>query len=235
MKMGIIAAGRGERLAQAGIPVPKPLVPIGGKPLIARIIEAGVGLGVASVACVVNELNPAVGDFVRSCGWPLPVDLVVKTTPNSMESLFCLAPYLSGEPFLLSTVDVVFGPGILNTFLSEARALADSDGALAITRYVDDERPLWVAVDDQSRITAMGDAAAGSGYVTAGFYHLAPGAFAEIDAARKRRLNSLRQFLGHLVESGYRLHGVPVGKTVDVDLPADIVAAEDYVRESQAR
>lgn len=234
MKMGIIAAGRGERLAMGGIPTPKPLVPVGGRPLIARVIDAAVGLGVSSVACIVNELNPAVSHYLRSGDWPVPLELVVKTTPSSMESLFCLAPHLAGEPFVLSTVDVVFGARVLEGFVEEARRLRDSMGALALTSHVDDERPLWVSVGSRNRITAMGDAAGGSGTVTAGFYYLKPAVFSEIEVARKRGFNALRQFLGHLVDSGYPLYGVAVPKTVDVDVPGDIEKAEAYLREVNA-
>jgi len=231
MKMGIIAAGKGERLALGGVSTPKPLVSIAGKALIARIIEAGVALGVSSVACIVNELNPSTIEFLRSGRWPVSLDLVVKTTPSSMESLFCLARHLSDEPFVLSTVDVVFGPSIFERFVAEARAKTDSMGSLALTRFVDDEKPLWAAMDGANRITAMGDPARGSGYITAGFYYFKPDIFAEMDVAREKNLNALRQFLGHLVDSGYPLHGVPVAKTIDVDYPEDIGKAESYLEE----
>lgn len=232
MKMGIIAAGTGDRLASGGISTPKPLVPIAGKPLISRIIEGGAALGVSSVACIVNALNAVTIDYLRSQPWPVPLDLVVKTTPSSMESLFCLAPHLSDEPFFLSTVDVVFGPGILEGFIAEAQRKTDSTGSLALTTFVDDEKPLWAAVDEAGRITAMGDAAKGSGAITAGFYYFKPDIFAEVDIARKKKLNALRQFLGHLVDNGYVLHGVPVPKTVDVDYPEDIETAESYLKET---
>lgn len=231
MKMGIIAAGTGERLVRGGISTPKPLVPVAGKALIARIIEAGAALGVSSVACIVNGLNPDTIAFLQSDRWPVPLNLVVKTTPSSMESLFCLAPHLSDEPFFLSTVDVVFGPQILERFLGEARAKTDSAGSLALTQFIDDEKPLWVALDGAGRITAIGDGAKGSGIITAGFYYFKPDIFAEIDIARRKNLNALRQFLGHLIDKGYPLHGVPVGKTVDVDYPEDIEKAEIYLKE----
>jgi len=84
MKVGIIAAGKGERLTRGGITTPKPLLPVAGRPLIARIIDASAKLKAESVACIVNDLNPTVAGYLRSTPWPLPVELVVKTTPSSM-------------------------------------------------------------------------------------------------------------------------------------------------------
>jgi NDP-sugar pyrophosphorylase family protein len=231
MKMGIIAAGKGERLALGGVPTPKPLIRVGGKPLISRIIEAGAKLKVDSIACIVNDLNPTVANFIRSVPWPVPLEIVVKTTPSSMESLFCLAPFLSDEPFVLFTVDVILGQQTVEDFLQNARTLKDAKGVLALTGFIDDEKPLWAKVDSASRIIALGDAARGCPFVTAGFYYFAPDIFAEIAPARRKKLSALRQFLGHLLDEGYLIYGIPVPKTIDVDYPEDIAKAEAYLTE----
>lgn len=231
MKMGIIAAGLGERLVQGGVLTPKPLVPVGGKPMLARVIEAGALLNVNSIACIVNDLNSSVAKFLREGPWPVPVEVVVRTTPSSMESLFCLAPLLSDEPFALFTVDVVCAGQVVADFFRKAVSLPDSKGALALTGYVDDEKPLWAAVNGSGRITALGDAARGSRFVTAGFYYFNPDIFAQIAPARRRKLSALRQFLGLLIEEGYPVHGIPVPKTIDVDYPEDVKKAEAYLEE----
>jgi regulator of ribonuclease activity A len=56
MKAGIIAAGHGERLHAAGITTPKPLLAIGGRPLIARAIETARLAGATEIACIVNAI-----------------------------------------------------------------------------------------------------------------------------------------------------------------------------------
>jgi len=56
----------------------------------------------------------------------------------------------------------------------------------------------------------------------------------EIDAARAMKFKALRQFLGHLVDHGYPLHGVMVPKTIDVDVPGDIEKADAYLKETNA-
>jgi NDP-sugar pyrophosphorylase family protein len=231
MKMGIIAAGAGERLKRGGISIPKPLISIGGKPLIARIIEAAARIGVTSVACIVNDLNPTPAQYLRSGSWPVPIDLLVKTTPNSMESLFSLRPFLEDGPFFISTVDVVFGPSTLASFCKATFQLKDAVGALALTRFIDDRTPLYAAMDECGKITALGEKASGSEFVTAGFYAFRPEIFGLIDEARSRSLTALRQFLGLLVESGYPVYGIPVSKTIDVDFPEDIEKAEAFLEE----
>jgi len=231
MKVGIIAAGKGERLARGGITTPKPLLPVAGRPLIARIIDASAKLKADSVACIVNDLNLTVVGYLRSTPWPLPVELIVKTTSSSMESLFSLAPLLKDDPFLLFTVDVVFALNSLEKFIEQAVRLPGAKGVLALTHFIDDEKPLWVAIDDRKRVTVIGERAAGSQYVTAGFYYITPDVFSLIDMARQLGFCALRQFLGLLVDEGYSIYGLPADKTVDVDSPEDIAKAEAFVRE----
>jgi NDP-sugar pyrophosphorylase family protein len=231
MKAAIIAAGLGERLAQA-VALPKPLVPINGEPMIARIIRAAARTGAASVACMVNDLSPAVEDYLRAGGWPAPLEIVVKTTPGSLESLFTLSPLLVGEPFLLFTVDAVFPFAALEGFFGAARSMDQAYGVLALTSWMDDEKPLWVKTDRSHRIVAMGEAAGPCDYVTAGFYYLSPRIFSLMGRARQKKLTALRQFLVLLTETGYPIYGLPVSRTIDVDYPEDIEKAENLLREA---
>jgi NDP-sugar pyrophosphorylase family protein len=213
----------------------KPLVKICGEPLISRVIRAAWSVDVTSIACIINELSPELDEYLRSNPWPVPLDVVKKTTDNSMESLLTLAPMLADEPFVLFTVDSVFTFTTLKKFLARARALPDVRGALALTRFVDDEKPLWVMIDKARRIKAIGEEARTSPYVTAGFYYFDPAIFDLAGQAAKKRLKALRQFLGLLLESGYGLCGIPVSKTIDVDYPGDIEKAEAYLRRAGRR
>jgi NDP-sugar pyrophosphorylase family protein len=215
---------------RGGISTPKPLIPIEGEPLIARAIRAASSLSVTSIACIVNDLNHAVADYLRTGSWPVPLELVIKTTPSSMESLFSLEPFLKDEAFLLLTVDAVFTFKTLERFVSKARSMDYAQGVLALTRFVDDEKPLWVKMDKDQKIMAMGNSVRHSQYVTSGFYYFRPDIFTMIDSARAAGLNALRQFFGLLMDKGYSLYGVPVSKTFDIDYPEDIKKAEAYLR-----
>jgi NDP-sugar pyrophosphorylase family protein len=231
MKAGIIAAGLGERMVRGGITTPKPLIPILGQPLISRIILTAARLGASSIACILNAEDVAVTEYLKEGSWPLPLDIMVKTTPNSMESLFALAPLLSDEPFILFTVDVVAGYETMRDFLHRARRPGNGCGALALTGFIDDEKPLWVSITETGRIRAMGEGAKGSPHITAGFYYFSPEIFEMVATAREKGLNALRRFLGLLIDSGYPLYGIPVSKTLDVDFPEDIAKAEAFLRE----
>lgn len=234
MKAGIIAAGLGERLRAGGYTQPKPLVPVNGVPLIDYVLGAVAGAGISEVACIVNEESRGIEDHCVH-QWPqLHFEFVRRTTPSSMESLFALESHLSSDRFLLLTVDAIVAPRVLHDFVRAAADTVQADGVLAITDFVDDEKPLWVTLAPDGRLTALGPAAQNSGLITAGFYLLHSGIFAEIAAARAAGCSALRQFLGHLLDCGYDLYGHRVPTTLDVDRPEDIAIAEAFVRKGFA-
>jgi len=229
MHAAIIAAGHGERLRPAGRRVPKPLVEVNGIPLIEHVLQVITAAGLRKAVCIINEESRAVEDHCRQRIVDLELTFVHRTTPNSMESLFTLAPYLGRDPFLLLTVDVIMAPDTLRGFLAAA-SRRDADGVLAVHTFIDDEKPLRVACDREGRIVAIGTSAAGSPLITAGFYLLRPAMLAERDAARGAGCAALRDFLAHVVAHGYRLDAEQVPKCVDVDRPEDIAAAEQFIR-----
>jgi NDP-sugar pyrophosphorylase family protein len=230
VKAAIIAAGRGERLRGAGFTAPKPLVTVAGKALIDHVLDAIVAAGIGDAACIFNGEDDEAERHCRAVRRDLRLEIVRRTTPSSMESLFALAPHLGEERFLLLTVDAVFGPALLPAFLAAAARIPAADVVLGVHRFVDDEKPLRVAVDAGGRVTALGEAAGASPLITAGLYVLAPSVFTAVADARRARLAALRQFFAHLLARGDAVHAVEVEKTVDVDRGEDVAAAESFVR-----
>lgn len=230
MKGGIIAAGKGERLAAGGELTPKPLVPIGGEPMIGRLVRVIAEAGITSLCCIINEESAATREYLLSQPWPLPFQLIRKTTDNSMESLFALAPLLQEAPFVLFTVDAVFSALTLRRFLAGAASLPFAEGVLALTRFCDDEKPLRVEIDRGHKIRRIGETGDIGHRVTAGFYRFEPSVFDFAKTARARGLSALRQLLGFLLETGYGLYGISVAKTIDIDRPEDVVEAENYLK-----
>jgi hypothetical protein len=56
----------------------------------------------------------------------------------------------------------------------------------------------------------------------------------EAAAARADGLTALRLFLGRLVANGLRVAAVPMSDAIDVDRPADVTAAEAFLKQVRA-
>ena len=145
-----------------------------------------------------------------------------------MHSLFALAPHLKSGQFLLSTVDAVFREDEFASYLHHAGENQTADGILAITDFIDDENPLYVRLDESRRIKSFSKSES-SPWITGGLYIFNPKIFDEMDAVLKKKIERLRNFLGHLVERGYNIEGYPFSKMIDIDHVRDIDTAREWI------
>ena len=136
---------------------------------------------------------------------------------------------LAEDKFLLSTVDAIFNESEFLSYLHCAENGVSVDGLLAVTRFVDDENPLYARIDEFNNILGLTDSKQ-SPWVTGGLYVFSPKIFNEVDAALKQRIERLRNFLRHLLKQGYSFQAFPFSKIVDVDHAHDIQTAEDLLR-----
>ena len=224
MRFGIISAGKGNRLASEGFDMPKPLVQIGGVPMIERLARVMMHCGADRIAVIVNADNPETADFVRRISDRLPIDLVVKSTPTPMHSLMELAPYLEADRFCVTTVDTVFPE---NRFIAMMQEFSDTpyDGLMGVTPFIDDEKPLYVEVDDSMMIKGFLDDKGSCRYVSAGIYALKASALEILKGCVESGQTRMRYFQRQLLERGLHLKAFDMGRVIDVDHVSDIVKA----------
>ena len=234
LRAGVLAAGRGERLRTQSNRL-KPLVKVGDQTLIEHVLHSMSDAGATEVVVIINQDSLAVRDHVAALEWPFALSWIVETTPTSMHSFLRLVETLAADgdegPFLLSTVDTVAGAQTFARFITEARQLGQAALTLALTSPRDDEKPLYVrTAPGDSRIVAIGEAAAPSDYATAGVYAVRASILHEAEAARREGIDALRTFLGRLLDRGYHLVGIPIARSIDVDQASDIRTAEEFLR-----
>lgn len=218
---GIIAAGEGSRLRRDGFTAPKPLVEVAGVPLIGAVLRNFEAAGVTSITIIVNEDERECVEWVRAHRPALDVDFIVKTTASSLESFREVTGRGPAGPMLVSTVDAWCAPEDFARFAAEAARRPDDATVLAVTPFVSDEKPLWVALGADGRVTGLG--AARGGLVTAGVYRVS-------DRARRIEpmpaLGRLREYLGWLLTQGEPMYGAIIETVVDVDRREDVASAE---------
>lgn len=231
MNYAIIAAGEGSRLAQEGVAKPKPLVELQGEPMIGRLINIMLRCNAQSISIIVNEHMTEVRQYLEGLELPVPLHLVVKTTPSSMHSLWHLSRVIPQGKFCLTTVDTIFKEEDFKGYIEAFEADQDHDGMWAVTPFVDDEKPLWVDVDDQMGITAFRDKAwDGARYVSGGVYAMTHEAFTVLDQCIEQGISRMRNFQRALIDAGKHLQAYSIDKIVDVDHAEDIATAEAFLR-----
>ena len=230
MNYAIIAAGEGSRLAQEVVAKPKPLVDLQGEPMIGRLINIMLRCNAESISIIVNEHMTEVREFLESLELPVPLNLVVKTTPSSMHSFWHLSRVIPEGKFCLTTVDTIFREEDFKGYIDAFEADEAYDGMWAVTPFVDDEKPLWVDVNEHMGITAFKDKSwDGAKYVSGGVYAMTDKAFTVLDHCIEQGISRMRNFQRALVEEGFSLKAYSIDKIVDVDHADDISTAEAFL------
>lgn len=234
MHYGIIAAGEGSRLAQEGVEKPKPLVSLNGTPMIERLIRVFIDCGAESVSVIVNEQMTEVRSFLEQLKekLPVPLNMVVKSTPSSMHSFYELSRLMRGKGrFVLTTVDTIFRPEDFRRYVEVfENEDAGIDGCMAVTSFVDDEKPLYVATDGEMNILAFLDEPNPQiRYISGGIYGLSEPAIDVLEDCLEEGVSRMRNYQRALVAAGLRLKACDMGKIIDVDHAADIATAETFL------
>lgn len=231
MDYAIIAAGEGSRLAQEGVKWPKPLVKLNGVALIDRLIDVFLRNNASSINIIVNEQMTEVQDHLKALHLPVPFHLLIKSTPSSMHSFYELSRVWQGEEICLTTVDTIFREeefsGYIQAFLQEKTL----DGLMAVTDYIDDEKPLYVQTTPQLDIVNFLDRSNGEcRYISGGIYCLRKPAIGVLEKAIHEGMARMRNYQRQLIANGLHLKAYPFSKIIDVDHAEDIVKAEAFVK-----
>jgi MurNAc alpha-1-phosphate uridylyltransferase len=142
MKAMILAAGRGERMRPLTDHTPKPLLKVGGKPLIVwhleRLAEAGFKEVVINHAHLGSQIENALGNGAR---WGLsihysPEKVALETAGGIANALDLLANEGKvGEPFLVVNGDI-YTEIDFRSIASQANILEDSGGVKNVMAHL---------------------------------------------------------------------------------------------------
>jgi len=228
----VLAAGRGRRFEALTRTLPKPCLPVLGRPLIAWQLEALAAAGVREVVVVVGHLRERVEETLAESS-PPGLELATVTQPEPLgiaAALATAAPRLT-RPFLCVLGDVFFDPRALAAL---APALADADaalvaraaaapGELARNFAVEVDAAGWVRAVEEKPTRARG------GWKGTGLYAFRP-EFVPVAAATPpsglRGERELTDAIARHLAAGARVRAVAsVGPDVNVSGPADLLEA----------
>ncbi len=231
MDFAIIAAGAGSRLVADGIHLSKPLIEIGGEPLIRRLIRIFLSNRATSVSVVINEEMEDVQAYLESLTLPVPLYIAVKTTIDSLHSLETIVPFLeTTEKCCVTTVDPVFDEEEFSLYLKAYRESENCDALMAVTTFVEDESPLYVATDEELWVTDFGSQRPeGTYYISGGIYCFNRKALDQVIPARKKGIGRMRGFQKQLITAGLRVKAYPFSKIIDIDRSSDWIEARRFV------
>ena len=109
MKVVIMAGGRGTRIAELFPNIPKPLIPIDGKPILEREIQSLASQGFRDIVLTVGYLsNKIIEYFGDGSQLGVKIEYFVEETPLGNAGALFRMRNLGNEPFLLLNADAAF-------------------------------------------------------------------------------------------------------------------------------
>lgn len=111
----LLAAGRGNRLRPYTDLMPKPLLPVDGRPTLDYVLEAAANAGLQTVCIVTHHLGEQIEQYVGDgSAWNLAAVFCrqpeMAGTAHALQSAVTAYPALfaEGQPFVLTATDYVF-------------------------------------------------------------------------------------------------------------------------------
>lgn len=230
MDYAIIAAGKGSRLTQEGVTRPKPLVKLNGIEMVGRLINIFLANNAQSISIIVNEEMTSVQEYLTNLSLDIPLNIIIKSTPSSMHSFYELRNYLRKGKFCLTTVDTIFREKDFSQYIQSFINNHQSEAVMAVTDYIDDEKPLYIDLDEDMNIKGFLDNSANCKYISGGIYGMTPNTIKTLETCIESGQSRMRNFQRQLVIDGLKLKAYPFSKILDIDHAEDIKKAEQFLK-----
>ncbi|WP_229113611.1 bifunctional sugar-1-phosphate nucleotidylyltransferase/acetyltransferase [Halapricum desulfuricans] len=147
MQVVILAAGQGTRMRPLTESRPKPMLPVGDRPLVAHAADAAVDAGASELVIVVGYEAEAVRAYFGGQYRGVPVTFAVQDSQQgTADAVRAASEYLDGS-FAVLNGDNLYDPETIETLLSSGPALA--------TRRVADPSNYGVISVEEGRVTGI--------------------------------------------------------------------------------
>ncbi|WP_204101302.1 nucleotidyltransferase family protein [Occallatibacter savannae] len=224
MQAVVMAGGYGKRLLPLTEKVPKPMLPVGERPLLELIIQQLRKAGIHDVNLTTHYLPESIsGHFGNGEHFGVRLNYSREESPLGTAGGLRLMPRPQG-PFLVINGDILTGVPF-QQMLQYHRA----HGAMLTVgvRKYDLQVPFGVVDCDDVRITKIEEKPCHSYFVNAGTYMLEPAAWDRIPEDRRFDMTDL---ISALLEAGETVVGFPIMEYwIDVGRHEDYVKAQELV------
>lgn len=152
MHLIIPMAGKGKRMRPHTLTTPKPLIPIAGKPIVARLVEeiqAACPLPIDTIGFVVNELEPDTQTQLTQLAQDIGAQAQFYPQHEALgtaHAVLCAAALLQG-PVIVAFADTLFK--------SQLTLNKDQESVIWVEKVADPSAFGVVQLDDQGKVTAF--------------------------------------------------------------------------------
>jgi D-glycero-D-manno-heptose 1,7-bisphosphate phosphatase len=234
----ILVGGLGTRLGALTADTPKPMLPVGGRPFLAWLMQEVSRFGIEEVLLLTGHLSERVRDGVQAIAATLPKKLRIGFSQEPIRAgtggaLFHARDQLA-ERFLLCNGDSLFDCN-LATLLADAAADPPEVVGRMVLRALPDTSRYGVVETDGDRVTAFHarpePGRSGPGRINAGIYVFDRRILDEVTEAC-----SLEQdVMPRLAARGALRASIGEGYFIDIGIPEDLARAQEELPRALGR
>jgi len=218
----LMAGGLGSRLRPLTHATPKPMLPVGGKPLLETILETFVDQGFHRFSISLNYLaETIIGHFGDGRRWGVEIEYLQEPTRMGTAGSLTLLRERPAEPFLVMNGDILTSVDFrqMLQFHQDNQALA----TMALHEYTL-QVPYGVVQVDGHRLTGITEKPVHHHFINAGIYVLDPRAW---DRIPKGTVFDMPELFQALISEGGTTVAFPLREYwLDIGQPQDLQRAE---------
>lgn len=175
----ILAAGRGTRMRELTASLPKPMVQVGGRPILEHIVRGLAQAGMTRILIVVGYRQEVIREhFGDGSAWGMQIAYAEQSTQDGTGRVVALAkPFVDSKPFLLSYGDIL----VRASLYARLADLGTAEMLVSVRRAEDVTKGGAVFLNDAFEVTDIlekpGAGSVATPWFNAGVYTFRPGIF----------------------------------------------------------
>jgi len=172
----ILCGGRGTRLQEHTRTIPKPLVEIGGRPILWHVMQIYLAQGIGRFVLCTGYLGEVIEEFVVEAEWPAGTDVACRDTGEDTPTggrIARVRDEVGGQAFAVTYAD-----GLADIDLHALARFHRDQGSLATMTVVRPELQFGVTeLDGDGRVTGFHEKPRSEHWINGGFFCFEPGVF----------------------------------------------------------
>jgi dTDP-glucose pyrophosphorylase len=220
----IMAGGEGNRLRPITSKIPKPMVEVGGVPIIERQIKSLSQIGISKVYLSVNYLSEKIEEYFGD-GKDFGIEVIYLKEQNKMGTVGSLSLITTSptSPILILNGDI-FTNSNFNSLL-EFHNNTNAEITIATTNYTI-EIPYGVIGIKNEKVIEILEKPSQKFLCNAGIYSVSPKAFKLV---KKFRLQNMTDLINLLLSKKMKVSAFPIHEYwIDIGTPEDLKKARDF-------
>lgn len=222
----IMAGGRGKRLSPLTDTIPKPMLPLGDKPIIEHNIDRLISFGIRKIYISVKYLGEQIKEyFGDGSSKDIVIEYIWEDKPLGTAGALSLVDHFSTDHVLLMNSDLFTDVDFEDLYLDLVNQNADM--AVASTEYKVDV-PYAVFETQENRVTNFKEKPSYVYHSNAGIYILKKELIRQIPKDQFYDITDLMEKVVH--EGGHLLHNPILGYWIDIGSPNDYKHAKEFIK-----